>query len=168
MYVSNYSRKGFTLLELVIVVIIVAVLAGLGIPQFQGAVIKSKIAEIYPVISAITKGEDMYYAQYECYPSALSTTPCKNNLLGSSSSQSSLDIYSALLGVTPPGPESEFIYGVYYNNASVYVYTRTFEPGKILCIGYTIGPKRGKIAANTLHPWYKYVQNKDTSLDFAN
>jgi len=72
---SNYFLKdGFTLLELVIVVIIVAVLAGLGLPLFQGAIIKARLTESYNVVSAIAKAEEIYYAQYGAYICA--EAPC--------------------------------------------------------------------------------------------
>ena len=59
--------SGFTLLELIIVVIIVAVLVAVGIPAFQGAVRKAEIGEIYSIVDAIDKAEQLYYAQYSTF-----------------------------------------------------------------------------------------------------
>ena len=58
------NNTGFTLLELMIVVIIIAVLVALGIPSFQRSIIRSRITETYPVVQAINKAEQIYYSQY--------------------------------------------------------------------------------------------------------
>ena len=64
-------RKGFTLLELVIVVIIVAVLAGLGIPQFIRTVERAKAAEGVSTLGTLRSSQLRYYAEYNVY-----TTTC--------------------------------------------------------------------------------------------
>ena len=64
-------RKGFTLLELVIVVIIVAVLAGLGIPQFIRTVERAKAAEGVSTLGVLRSSQIRYYAEYGTYTSAI-------------------------------------------------------------------------------------------------
>jgi len=61
-------KKAFTLLELVIVVIIIAVLAALGIPQFTKVLERSRWTEAVTNLGAIRKACFMYYAQYGAYP----------------------------------------------------------------------------------------------------
>jgi len=56
--------KSFTLLELVIVVIIVAVLAGLGIPLYQKSIWRARYTEVYNTIGTIARAKELYYAQY--------------------------------------------------------------------------------------------------------
>jgi len=53
-------RKGFTLLELIIVVIIIGILVSLAIPKFTGTLEKSKCAEALGVMDAL-KGAQMRY-----------------------------------------------------------------------------------------------------------
>ena len=64
-------RKGFTLLELVIVVIIVAVLAGLGIPQFIKTVERAKAAEGVSILGTFRTSQLRYYAEYGVYTSVI-------------------------------------------------------------------------------------------------
>jgi len=66
-------RKGFTLLELVIVVIIVAVLAGLGIPQFVKTVERARASEAVGLLGSLRSAQLRYYAEYTVY-----TSTCTN------------------------------------------------------------------------------------------
>lgn len=57
------NRKGFTLLELLMVVLVVGALASLMLPTFQGAVEKARAAEAIRIISAIKMAELAYITQ---------------------------------------------------------------------------------------------------------
>lgn len=61
------TRKGFTLVELIVVVIIIGVLATLAIPQYNKAVEKSKAAKAKYVISLIIQAEGQYKDDYDDY-----------------------------------------------------------------------------------------------------
>jgi prepilin-type N-terminal cleavage/methylation domain-containing protein len=61
------KQKSFTLLELVIVVVIVAVLAGLGITQYQKVIWTGRFAEVYNTIGVISRAKAAYYLQYGNY-----------------------------------------------------------------------------------------------------
>ena len=48
------ARKGFTLVELAVVIVIIGVLAAFGVPQFLKSVERSKAAEAFNYLSAGT------------------------------------------------------------------------------------------------------------------
>jgi type IV pilus assembly protein PilE len=56
------SRSGFTLMELMIVGIILAVVAGLAVPGYISAVEKSRKQEAYETLGALRSSEIRYYA----------------------------------------------------------------------------------------------------------
>jgi prepilin-type N-terminal cleavage/methylation domain-containing protein len=56
-------QKGFTLIEVLIVIVILAVLAGLAVPMYQNTVERSRKAEALQTLAAIRASEIRYYAQ---------------------------------------------------------------------------------------------------------
>lgn len=62
-------KKGFTLLELIIVVIIIGILVSLAIPKFTGTVEKAKCAEALGVMDALKGAQMRYKAENGSYTS---------------------------------------------------------------------------------------------------
>ena len=64
------KRKGFTLLELIIVIIVIGILAAIAMPQFTKIVERGHIGRAKADINAIMKAEGIYYALYSTYNSS--------------------------------------------------------------------------------------------------
>jgi type II secretion system protein G len=60
--IKNGSR-GFTLVELIIVIIIIGILAAVAIPKYMNAVERAKIGKAKTGLGMITKAEKMYVAE---------------------------------------------------------------------------------------------------------
>ena len=61
------SRKGFTLVELAVVIVIIGVLAAFGVPQFLKSVERSKAAESFNYLSALRAAQERFLAKNGYY-----------------------------------------------------------------------------------------------------
>ena len=66
-------RRGFTLVELAVVVVIIGVLAAFGVPRFLQSVERSKAAESFAYLSAVRTAQERYHAREGTYASDLTT-----------------------------------------------------------------------------------------------
>ena len=64
-------KKGFTLVELMVVIVIIGILAALAIPRFLGATNKTKVAEFKPVLKQLFTLQESYYQERNAYTATL-------------------------------------------------------------------------------------------------
>ncbi len=67
MFNRFHNRKGFTLIELMIVVVIIGILAALAIPRFMQATTKSKQSEAKQILKQIYTMQRAYRQMYDTY-----------------------------------------------------------------------------------------------------
>lgn len=73
---SRRRSAGFTIIELMIVVAIIGLLAGIAVPSYREQVNKGKRAEGKAALLAAASRFERFYSQNNCYPSA--GTNCGN------------------------------------------------------------------------------------------
>ena len=69
------NRKGFTLVELMIVVAIIGILAAIAIPNFLNFRLKAKTSEAKSNLGAVRSTEVAYYAEWNEYVGNQAFTP---------------------------------------------------------------------------------------------
>ena len=62
------NKQAFTLIELLVVVLIIGILAAVAVPQYQKAVLKSRLMQDLVRVRALHDGAEMYYMANGFYP----------------------------------------------------------------------------------------------------
>ncbi len=66
------NRRGFTLLELIVVLVVLSVLVSIALPQYEGFVEKGRAAEVYGVFDMIKTSQEAYRLSRGNYATHLS------------------------------------------------------------------------------------------------
>lgn len=70
---KNVSRLGFTITELLIVIIVIGILAAITVVQYNGVQVRARDAQRRTDVANITKALEQYYADNGSYPIASGT-----------------------------------------------------------------------------------------------
>lgn len=54
-------KNGFTLIEVLVVVLIIGILSAVAVPQYQAAVNKVRFAAVMPLVKALKEAEEVHY-----------------------------------------------------------------------------------------------------------
>ena len=107
---SGRRQAGFSIVELMIVVAIIGLLAGIGVPSYRDYVNKGKRTEGKAALTAAAARMERYYTQNNCYPSAACGNPTSADsataltnagIPGFSGESASKAAYNISLSVTP-------------------------------------------------------------------
>lgn len=113
-------QRGFTLVELLIVVIILAILAAIVIPQFSSATSDTQEAALDSNLGGLRNAVELYKAQHATYPGAVATSggtcAATKGTGAANSAQAFIDsllMYSDSSGNTCSTGDTTYKYGPY-------------------------------------------------------
>ncbi|MBR2082298.1 MAG: prepilin-type N-terminal cleavage/methylation domain-containing protein [Elusimicrobiaceae bacterium] len=64
-------KQAFTLIELLVVVLVISILAAVAVPQYQTAVLKSRMSQAYVAVKAIYDAEQVFFVANGYYTPVL-------------------------------------------------------------------------------------------------
>ncbi|MCC6850148.1 MAG: prepilin-type N-terminal cleavage/methylation domain-containing protein [Deltaproteobacteria bacterium] len=65
------THRGFTLIEVLVVLVLVGVLAGLAIPQYAGFRQRGYDSKVAAAVRGVATGEEAYYAEHRVYAASI-------------------------------------------------------------------------------------------------
>ena len=68
---KHYTKLGFTIVELLIVIVVIGILAAISIVAYSGAQDKARISVTKAEIAAIEKGVRLYHTDHNAFPTSL-------------------------------------------------------------------------------------------------
>ncbi len=160
------KNKAFTLIELLVVVLIIGILAAIAVPQYQKAVIKSKVSTVLPLMSSIVQSQEAYYMANGNYADDLSnldiTIPSSCSYSTSSYIKCGEDFFitwadGVLLTNYCPGHNSDFDSCKPYRDFQVGLGSinqnldEWARPGKFRCIGQNSSPLGAEVCKSLGH-----------------
>ena len=119
---KSHLSRGFTLVELLIVTIILAILASIVVPQFASTTDDAKLSALDSNLASMRSAVDLYYQQHGHYPSAVAATGATcpgGGAAGSGAADSAaafvsqLSRYSNSAGQTCTTTDATFKFGPY-------------------------------------------------------
>ena len=119
--IRSRRNRGFTLVELLIVVIILAILAAIVVPSFGSSSEDAKVSTLKADLSALRNAIELYQVQHNSrYPGAFSetdgTTATATAPLAAAAFIAQLTQYSDANGQTSGTKSATFKYGPYVKN----------------------------------------------------
>lgn len=120
-----WNSRGFTLIELMIVVAIIAILAALAIPAYRTYVIQSQISEGLSLVNSVRIAIWDYYTQHGKYPSS-------NSEAGIVSANSMRGNYVQQISITSSNPTSSVQVTITYGGKAA----QQIQGKQLLFVGY--------------------------------
>ncbi|MFA5863582.1 MAG: prepilin-type N-terminal cleavage/methylation domain-containing protein [Phycisphaerae bacterium] len=122
---AGLKRRGFTLIELLTVVAIIGLLIGILVPSVNMAMRKAKATAVRAQLDGITKGMEIFKADFGDYPDSSRSTWGASDPDSQGSIQGAHRLVFALLGrdqLGCPTSNSDKYDGVYYTDSGAAVY----------------------------------------------
>lgn len=133
----DINKRGFTLLELLVVVLIIGILAAVALPQYRKVVEKSKMTEAITVARAIADAQQRYYMVHNTYLNCEYTNAIDIDLSGSDSCSYGgacvCKQTTNFLYMTSNQVGSDIAHVVRLPKYKYYIYIEKDKPSKIRC-----------------------------------
>lgn len=114
------NNNGFTLIEIMIVVAVIAILAGIAIPSYEGHVRKSKRSDAKTALLALQNAQEKFRGSCRFYAGDIDNA--NPDFCGASSALSTIEF-------NPASPEGYYTLSISGGSATAYTATATANAG---------------------------------------
>ena len=80
------TRRGFTLIEVLVTVVIVAILAAIALPSFQASIRKGRRSDAFTSIAAVQQAQERWRGNNQSYTASLAAPPAGLGISGTTTS----------------------------------------------------------------------------------
>jgi len=115
--VKRQTRKGFTLIEILIVVIILGILAAIVIPQFTNASKEAKQSALVTMVQSLRSQIALFKLQHNDYLPGCN--PVSNTTFAEATFWDQMTLFSDLAGGTQAAKDATHVYGPYMQSKPV-------------------------------------------------
>ena len=123
---AKAKNKGFTLVELLVVVIIIAILAAIAIPKFTNASLRSKESSLKGELKMLRDGVELYKNDTGGYPAAV------GDLMATTSPTNCYNpVSSSLMSIAANTWKGPYVSNVYNDPISNTAFQYTYTSGKV-------------------------------------
>ena len=138
------KNHAFTLVELLVVILIIAVLAGVVFAQYQKSILKSRFSTLVPIAKALNDGQEMFLLSHGKYADKLENLDVEI-ASGASGNTANINGNIITLGANNRHTYIKVTKENFDNNLIMFQQESRYFPGEIHCEA-----KTGKILANWL------------------
>jgi len=117
MNINRHTRKGFTLIEILIVVIILGILAAIVIPQFTNASKEAKQSALTSMVQSLRSQIALFKLQHNDYLPGCN--PVSNTTFAEATFWDQMTLFSDIAGATVAAKDATHVYGPYMQSKCV-------------------------------------------------
>jgi type IV pilus assembly protein PilE len=119
-YKSNIKMKGFTLIEVMIVVVIVGILAAVAVPQYTAYVERAKVQEALSILSDVRTRLELQYGDSRSY---IRSGACVSNAIGDTGGSGRLNTPNFTFDCVAPSSQTFLVTATGIGSMVGFVYT---------------------------------------------
>lgn len=134
------KKKGFTLIEFLVVVLIIGVLGAIALPQYKKVVERTRMAEAVTIVKAIAQAQQRYYLIHNAYADCMDLDDLDIDLQGDDTTYQgncAAKKTTHFLYTTSGSSDKNHIALAFHQPTAYYIYIDKDKPSRIRCYAYS-------------------------------